>query len=82
LLAAGFADFPLIAFHLQKRGVLAPAAIPIAYSGAMLVNALTALMFGRLFDRIGTLAMTLGIVCSAVGLPLAFLGGFQGAIAG
>ena len=30
-----------------------PAVIPVLYAGAMGVNGLTALVFGRLFDRYG-----------------------------
>jgi hypothetical protein len=31
--------------------VAEPAMIPLLYSGAMAVNGITALVFGRLFDR-------------------------------
>ena len=35
LIAAGYADFPLIAYHFQKTGVLSPIFIPIVYAIAM-----------------------------------------------
>jgi hypothetical protein len=35
LIAAGYADFPLIAFHFGKTGLIAPVWIPLAYSLAM-----------------------------------------------
>src|SRR2546421_10096152 len=52
LIAAGFADFSLISFHFQKTGIISPT-IPLFYAVAMAAGALTNLVFGRLFDRIG-----------------------------
>ncbi len=49
LIAAGFADFPLIAYHFQKVSVASATLIPILYAVAMGVDALAALAFGRLF---------------------------------
>jgi MFS family permease len=82
LLALGFLDFPLLAFHFEKTGVLKPAAIPLVYSGAMGVTGLTALIFGRLFDRYGISILAYGTLISMFALPLGFLGGEIGAIAG
>jgi MFS family permease len=82
LLAAGFVDFPLIAYHLEKTALARPAAIPLLYAGAMAVNAVTALLLGRLFDRYGLAALAGGIVISLASLPLAFLGGFIAVSAG
>ena len=39
------------------------------------VNGLTALIFGRWFDRIGVSALVLGIFISLLALPFGFLGG-------
>ena len=82
LLACGFVDFPLLGYHFQKTGLAKPAMIPLLYSGAMAVNGITALVFGRLFDRYGLAVLTCGILVSLVALPLGFLGGEMGAIAG
>ena len=82
LLACGFVDFALLAFHFQKTALARPAVIPLLYAGAMGVNGLTAMIFGKLFDRYGTLVLALGILVSAVSLPLGFLGGFGAAVAG
>ena len=82
LLACGFVDFALLAFHFQKTALARPAVIPLLYAGAMGVNGLTAMIFGKLFDRFGTLVLVLGILVSALSLPLGFLGGFGAAIAG
>jgi MFS family permease len=75
LLAFGFVDFPLLAFHFQKTSLFPQTTIPLLYSLAMAVNGLTALAFGKLFDRIGTAALALGIAIALVALPLGFFGG-------
>ncbi len=59
LIAFGFADFALISFHAQKNALLTPVLIPIAYMIAMVVDAVSALIFGRLFDKKGFLALSL-----------------------
>lgn len=82
LLAAGFVDFPLIAFHFSKTSLAPPAEIPIFYSAAMGVEAITALVFGKLFDRVGIAALILGVVLSAASSPLVFFGSFYAALAG
>jgi predicted MFS family arabinose efflux permease len=81
LLACGFVDFPLLAYHFQKTALAKPAAIPLFYAGAMGINGLSALIFGRLFDRFGIRVIVFGIVASLLALPLGFLGGPAAAIA-
>jgi MFS family permease len=75
LLACGFVDFPLLAFHFQKTGLVGKETIPLLYAGAMGVNGITALIFGKLFDRFGVYALAAGILVSLLALPLGFLGG-------
>lgn len=82
LLAAGFVDFPLIAFHFSKTSLLTPAQIPVFYAAAMGVEALTALVFGKLFDHVGMPALMIGVVFSAASSPLAFFGSFYIALGG
>jgi MFS family permease len=53
----------------------------LLYSLAMGVNGITAVIFGRLYDRYGLIVLTFGIVLSMLALPLGFLGGVTGAIA-
>ncbi len=48
LIAAGFADFPLIAFHFGRVEVVPEVWIPTFYAVAMGVDAISALVFGRL----------------------------------
>jgi MFS family permease len=55
--------------------------IPLLYAVAMGVNGITALIFGRLFDRFGLNTLVFGIFFSMLALPLGFLGGPTGAIA-
>jgi len=82
LAAAGFADFPLVAFHLERSATLSPAAVPVFYAIAMAVSGLGSLGFGRLFDRAGIGVLVPLTVLSAVYAPLAFFGGFWVALAG
>ncbi len=82
LIAAGFADFPLIAYHFQKASVASETMIPILYAIAMGVDAIAALAFGRLFDRLGLSTMMLVAALSALFAPLVFFGGFPLAMLG
>jgi MFS family permease len=82
LIAAGFADFSLIAFHFQKNGTVAQSAIPIFYSAAMVTGALAALVFGKLLDKIGLPVVLLAFFLGALFAPCVFLGGFGFALAG
>lgn len=70
--AAGYADFPLIAYHLQRTDVAPTAAIPLFYAVAMGVDAIAALVFGRLFDRHGIPVLIGGVALSALFAPFAF----------
>ncbi len=81
-IAAGFADFPLIAYHFQKASIASETLIPILYAIAMGVDALAALVFGRLFDRLGLTTMMLVAFLSAFFAPVVFFGGFSLAIFG
>lgn len=81
-IAAGFADFPLIAYHFQKASIASETMIPILYAVAMGVDAIAALIFGRLFDRLGLTTMMLVAFLSAFFAPLVFFGGFSLAILG
>ncbi|GIX01368.1 MAG: MFS transporter [Thermogutta sp.] len=80
--AAGFVDFPLIAYHFERIRLLPAEWIPISYALAMGVDAVAALVFGRLFDRIGFLAVAVGVLASALFAPLVFLTGTVGAAVG
>ena len=81
LLACGTIDFPLLAYHFESAKISTAVEIPLLYAGAMGVNGLTALLFGRMFDRVGLNALVFGILISLLALPLGFFGGKAGAIA-
>ena len=82
LIAAGYVDFPLIAYHFKKISIASDNWIPIFYAIAMGVDALAALLFGRLFDRMGVSTLIFAALISSIFAPLVFLGGFYPAILG
>ena len=82
LIAAGYADFALIAYHLDRRQVVPTDQIPVLYAIAMGVQALAALAFGRLFDRYGITMLIAAVVLSAPFAPLVFLGHVPAVVAG
>ncbi|HLK56930.1 MAG TPA: MFS transporter [Chthonomonadaceae bacterium] len=82
LIAAGFADFSLIAFHFQKAGSVPRDLIPVFYAVAMAWGAVASLIFGRLFDRMGRSAVLVAFFLSALFAPLVFLGGLVLALIG
>ncbi len=82
LIAAGFVDFPLIAFHLHQSGMTQPTQIPLLYALAMGVDAIAALVFGYWFDRIGIATLIIAIVFSLGFAPLVFFGGSTFAVMG
>lgn len=82
LLAAGYADFALLAFHFKKASLFSDRMIPVLYAFAMGIDAIAALIFGRLFDRIGINSLIISSILSALFPPLVFLGGSGLAVAG
>ncbi|MGC8785026.1 MAG: MFS transporter [Armatimonadota bacterium] len=82
LVAAGYADFPLMAYHFGKQQLVSSSHIALFYALAMGVDAVGALALGRLFDRIGFATLVLATLISAGFAPLAFLGGFFEAVTG
>jgi MFS family permease len=75
LVAAAYADYPLIAYHFQKTGVIASTWIPLLYALAMGTEAIAALVLGRLFDRVGLATVVGATLVTAFFAPLVFLGG-------
>ena len=82
LLGAGYADFPLIAYHFGKTALLPSEWIPLFYAVAMAVDGAAALLLGRLFDRLGMPVIMGTAALSAFFAPLVFLGGFNLALLG
>ena len=77
LIAAGYSDFPLISLHVGAYTSVPEGWIPILYAVAMATNAITALLFGRLYDHIGMgpLVMISAIVPAFV--PMVFSGDLE-----
>jgi predicted MFS family arabinose efflux permease len=82
LVAAGFADFSLMAFHFEKDAAFPKTWIPLFYSVAMAVSGVGSLVFGRLFDKAGVWILVPLTLISAASAPLVFLGGFWLALIG
>jgi predicted MFS family arabinose efflux permease len=82
LVAAGFADFPLIAFHFQQAHTVSAPIVPVFYAVAMAVSGTGSLIFGRLYDKAGIGVLIPLTVAAAAYAPLVFLGGLWAAVAG
>lgn len=80
--AAGFADFPLIAFHFKSKALLSDPIIPLFYAAAMAADAVAALVFGKLFDRMGLRVLLASVILSSFFAPLVFWGNYGTALAG
>jgi MFS family permease len=72
LVAAGFIDYPLAAFHMKKLAMVRDPYIPLVYAGAMAVDALTALVLGRLYDKKGLPVLIAAVLVSAWFAPFVF----------
>jgi predicted MFS family arabinose efflux permease len=82
LVAFGFADYPLIAYHFKQAGLVSDAGIPLLYAVAMAASGLGALLFGIAFDRRGFGIFPSAILAAALVTPLCFLGGSDLAVVG
>lgn len=71
VLSCGVASFPLIAYHAQTRGLVSPAQIPLLFALAMLVDGLSGLVMGRLYDRRGAYVL-LAVPVAACASAIAF----------
>ena len=74
-IALGFADYPLAAFHMKTTGIVTDKWIPLIYAGAMGVDALSALVLGRLYDKRGFPVLLIAVAASAWCAPLVFFSG-------
>lgn len=73
LLAAGFIDFPLISYHLARQKLFSVELLPILYAVAMGVDAVSAIVFGRLYDKIGITAFMISSALGAFASPFLFI---------
>ena len=82
LIGLGFAEFPIMAFHFKSIDLAPDAAIPVFYAIGMGVDGVAALVFGKLYDRLG-LPVLIGVFgTTAFFAPLAFLGSRNLAVLG
>lgn len=69
LFAFSFVDYSLVSMHVSNNfaelSFLNEESLPLLYSYAMLVDALSALFFGRLFDRKGVLSLAIATFLSS-----------------
>ena len=82
LVAAGFADYPLIAFHFTQAKTVSVTLVPIFYAVAMAVSGGGSLILGRVFDRVGIGMLIPLTIAAAAYVPLVFLAGFWPALIG
>ncbi|MEN3028657.1 MAG: MFS transporter [Aquificaceae bacterium] len=68
-----FLQFPLIGFHLSEGMHLEGWSIALLFALAMCVDALSALLFGFLYDRIGFTSLSIGLLLGMCSSPLLFL---------
>lgn len=80
--AAGYADFALIAYHFKKTALFPDMWIPILFSVSMGVAGISALISGWLYDRLGLSVLLFVIGLSALFAPLVFSHGTYLAFAG
>lgn len=74
VVAAGFADFSLMAYHFERTSLVDAAFIPVFYALGMGAGGLASLAFGRLYDRVGIRLLVPLTAGGALFAPLAFLG--------
>jgi MFS family permease len=74
-IAAGYADFALMAFHLQKASVVEVRIIPLCYSLAMGLTAMVTFFLGKWYDHAGASVLVIATIFSSLFAPFVFLGG-------
>ncbi|HXL03030.1 MAG TPA: MFS transporter [Candidatus Atribacteria bacterium] len=82
LAVAGFANFPLISYHLKIKSIMSDVQIPTFYALAMGVDALIALLIGRAYDRVGLRTLMVIPLFSLLIPFLAFSNSFASVIIG
>lgn len=73
--AAGYVDFPLMAFHFQKHSLVQEAWVPVFFALAMASSGLSALLLGSLYDKKGISVLVGATAVSSLFAPLVFFDG-------
>ena len=86
LFAFGFIDYSLVIMHISRNftsiagglaetsSIINNGTIPLLYAGAMLVDAVAALVFGYMYDKKGVKVLVLSTIISAPFSAFVFLG--------
>lgn len=86
LFAFGFVDYSIIIMHVSRTqsalaaglsetgALVSTGSLPLLYAGAMLVDAVAALVFGFIYDKKGVAALVVSTLVSAPFAVLVFLG--------
>jgi predicted MFS family arabinose efflux permease len=82
LVAAGFVDYPLMAYHLQTKTNVSKDLVPVFYAVAMAVSGVGSLVLGRMYDRLGFSVLIILTALTAWFAPLVFFGNFEVALCG
>ena len=80
--AAGLMSYELVSYHLSNSRVVRTELIPVFLAVATAMGVGASLVLGKLYDRVGIGAVTLGVVLSSCFSPLVFFGGFWTALGG
>lgn len=62
----GFASFPVVAYHLKAHTIVSEATIPLLYAVAMGVDAVCAIVIGKLYDTRGMKVLLIIPIISAI----------------
>ena len=73
LIALGFIDYPILAYHIGTKSTIDVIYIPLLYALAMGVDAIAALIFGHLYDKKGIISLVISVMISAMIAPAFFL---------
>jgi predicted MFS family arabinose efflux permease len=72
LVAAGFADFALVAYHFHNTAQISVTSVTLLYAMAMGTGAIASLVFGKMLDKIGFPTVLVAIVLGSLFAPFAF----------
>ncbi|HKM29442.1 MAG TPA: MFS transporter, partial [Bacilli bacterium] len=64
MIALGFIDYPVLAYHIGYATTIDVVYIPLIYAVVMGIDALAALAFGILYDKRGTLSLVISTIFS------------------
>lgn len=73
IIALGFMDYPILAFHMRQETLINVTYIPLLYALAMGIDAIAALIFGHLYDKLGITSLMISVGISLCIAPVFFL---------